>query len=135
MDPSSDVQNIKNEDFASIDLDKELLGTKSTKFKQKDGIKIPNSQFNQEMYLSPGQKENYVLRKITGATDNTKADSIVKMSERSNKNINTKLNGFDLESFPSGNMFLTKSEEQDEVTLSRDKIKANVHIDELISTP
>jgi hypothetical protein len=101
--------SFSREDYASIDLDKELLGTKSTKF-------VWNTDRGKnEHYLSPSTniKNSPLVRKVTGNTDITKADSVTKMSEKGVKGGSKPNKMFDLESFPSGNIFLTKSEDQE----------------------
>lgn len=66
-----------------------------------------------------------ITRKVTGNTDNTKADSVIKTSERGYRGAMKSNRMFELESFPSGNIFLTKSEEHD----SRSKTKEKMPID------
>lgn len=95
---------VNNDNYESIDLDKELLGTKLTKFKHNE-ILHPQKDYQEDCYLSPNiqWKESIYSRKITGITDNTKADSVLK----NNGNILKKVSklkepkGFDLESFPN----------------------------------
>jgi hypothetical protein len=101
--------SFSKDDYASIDLDRELLGTKSTKF-------IWNTDRNKnDHYLSPTTniKNSPLVRKATGNTDNTKADSVIKMSEKGRKGGSKPNKMFDLESFPSGNIFLTTPEDQE----------------------
>lgn len=102
----------KEQEYESIDLDKELLDTKSSHWRE-DILKVHKVLQSEDQYLSPSKdkKGSPISRLITENTDNTKADSLVKHSANSNKLGRSKLSsyGFDLDSFPSGNIFRTKS--------------------------
>ena len=97
---------INNKNFNSIDLDKELLGITSTKlkpteskmyFQQEDQCLSPNLSHNLQ------GKDSIYSRKITGITDNTKADSVLRNNKINSKQIRSfkKPNEADLESFQS----------------------------------
>ncbi|CAI2376760.1 unnamed protein product [Moneuplotes crassus] len=111
-------EETNNADYSSIDLDQELLGTSYSKSKPENGKRNNYCEGKGDAYLSPNinRKDSMYSRKITGATENTKADSVFKRSEVSNKQIKRgKLQlGFEIESMQSSNMFVTKSEEDEE---------------------
>lgn len=124
----------EDDEYDTLDLDKELLGTKSSKWKPdnlKPAIQVKNGD---EMYLSPSAnlKNPSLARLITGNTDNTKADSINKLSEYSiHRKSKVFGQGSELESFPSGNMFMTKSDDQDVASKPSEKIRSNKEIEDI----
>lgn len=118
---NTDIETSQNNEgeepnYQSIDLDKELLGTSYSKSRQdKDGVKM-RGHIMEDPYLSPDvhRKDSLYSRKITGVTENTKADSALRRSEiGSRQNRRNKIaQGFDLESLHSCKMFNTKSSEE-----------------------
>lgn len=135
-DKSDDGSSHRNdEEFDSIDLDKELLGTKSSQWRNdKLSLKMSNqAKAAEEAYLSPNNRMSPFSRKVTNNTDNTKEESMIKVSDLSNKMILAiKLKGYDLDSLPSSHFFATKSDDQDEpFEKNREKIKSNVGIEDI----
>lgn len=149
MDRELDSLDRDEEDFDSIDLDKELMDTQTTKFQQDKQKDMSSEQATKHVFLSPGFKVFVILRsyltlqkltpfsrKITENTDNTKAESVHKISDKDSKHSKSRIKFgiFELESLPSGKIFQTKSDGKTESrSVSPEQIKNNDKIIPIIS--